>query len=86
MGQLLALRGRFRGLPVTDGKDSEKAAATRGRPRRPRQDVRSKRVVTFLTESELQRLEDLAVYQDRSLSSVVHRIVTLYLNQTSPEY
>ena len=66
-----------------DGNDDEKAIATRGRPRRPRQDVRSKRVVTFLTETELQHLEDLAMNQDRSLSSVVHRIVTLYLNQSS---
>ncbi len=54
-------------------------AAPRGRPKRPAKDVRSKRVVTFLTDSELQGLERIAIDEDRSLSSVVHRIVSLYL-------
>jgi hypothetical protein len=55
------------------------AAAPRGRPKRPAKDVRSNRVVTFLTGSELQGLEQIAIDEDRSLSSVVHRIVSLYL-------
>jgi hypothetical protein len=55
--------------------------AVRGRPRRPGKELRSRRVVTFLTESELQELEQLAVSEDRSLSAVVHRIVSLHLDQ-----
>jgi hypothetical protein len=68
---------RMRNMPT-----DEKPAAKRGRPRRPAHDVRSNRVVSFLTASELQRLEDIAVDEDRSLSSVVHRIIEAFLKQS----
>jgi len=55
-------------------------AAPRGRPKRPIKELRSRRVVTFLTESELQELEDIAASEDRSLSAAVHRIVSLQLS------
>ena len=67
---------------VGNESSEKKPAAKRGRPRRPAHDVRSNRVVTFLTASELQRLEDIAVDEDRSLSSVVHRIIEAFLKQS----
>jgi hypothetical protein len=51
----------------------------RGRPRLARHEVRSNRIVTFVTETELGRLEEIAADEDRSLSGVVHRIILSYI-------
>jgi hypothetical protein len=40
------------------------------------------RVVTFVTEREQEGLEDIAIEEDRSLSSVVHRIIVQHLKRT----
>ena len=47
----------------------------RGRPILPAEEVRSKRVVILLTEPEFQRLEELAIRDDESVSSTVRQIV-----------
>ena len=43
-------------------------------------EARARRVVTFVTERELESLEQIAHEEDRSLSAVVHRIVAQHLN------
>ena len=52
----------------------------RGRPTRAPEEARSHRVVTFVTERELTALEQIAQEEDRSLSAVVHRIITQHLD------
>ena len=51
----------------------------RGRPSTAPEKARSERVVTFVTNSELAKLEQIAEWEDRSLSAVVHRIIVQHL-------
>ena len=53
-----------------------------GRPRHMQEHARSNRVVTFVTDRELQSLEQIADKEDRSLSAVIYRILTQHLNNT----
>jgi len=46
-----------------------------GRPPKPRDEVRSERVVSFVTPGELDALMGLADDRSQSVSSVVHRIL-----------
>lgn len=57
----------------------------RGRPSQVPDAARSKRAVTFVTERELEGLEQIAQEEDRSLSAVVHRIIAQYLKNTRLE-
>ncbi len=50
-----------------------------GRPRENPETVRSNRVVTFVTKSELAKLERMAEQERISLSAVVHRILSGFL-------
>ena len=59
----------------------EKELRTKGRQRfgRPRQnpeDVRSKRIATFVTMGELAKLERIAEKERVSLSAVVYRMIS----------
>jgi len=59
----------------------EKELRTKGRQRfgRPRQnpeDVRSKRIATFVTMGELAKLERIAEKERISLSAVVYRMIS----------
>ena len=56
----------------------------RGRPSTVPEKARSKRVVTFVTTSELAELEQIAEEEDRSLSAVVHRIIVQHLEHIGP--
>ena len=56
-------------------KPGEPRSRKRGRPHKKSAAARCKRVVTFVTELEEERLKDLAIDEDRSLSFVVHRII-----------
>jgi len=47
-----------------------------GRPPKPSEDARSERVVTYVTKSELRRLERLADRKSLSLSAVVHQLLS----------
>ena len=51
-----------------------------GRPRRNPEIVRSNRVVTFVTKSELAKLERIAEQKRISLSASIHLILTKFLN------
>jgi hypothetical protein len=47
-----------------------------GRPPKPREEVRSQRVVSFVTRNEFDSLTDLAGGRGESVSAVVHRILS----------
>jgi len=51
-----------------------------GRPALPRNQVRDRRVVTFLTAGEMQRLSQLADRHGVSLSHVCHELIVSGLN------
>ena len=51
-----------------------------GRPRRNPETVRNKRVVTFVTKSELAKLERIAEQNRISLSAATHLILTKFFN------
>ena len=61
-----------------------------GRPPKAANELRNRRVVTFVTAGEFEDLEQIALRSDRSLSFVVHRMIATQLNgtadpRTSPE-
>ena len=56
-------------------KPGKPRSPKRGRPHKTSAAARCKRVVTFVTELEEERLKDFAIDEDRSLSFVVHRII-----------
>ena len=51
----------------------------RGRPRVSAEVARPNRVVTFVTNRELEFLEQVAVEEERSLAFVVHRIIAAHM-------
>ena len=61
---------------------SEKHATRRrmGRPPCPPEIVRRNRVVTMVTDAELRKLSKVANDENRSLSAVVHEILSRHLN------
>ncbi len=52
-----------------------------GRPRLNPETVRSNRIVTFVTNSEMAKLERTADQERVSLSSVVHQILSEFLRE-----
>ena len=52
-----------------------------GRPPLPPGDTRCKRVVTFVTRSEMQHLQNLSAEISSTLSSICHRIIADYLTK-----
>ncbi len=52
-----------------------------GRPRLNPETVRSNRIVTFVTNNELAKLERKADQERVSLSSVVHQILSEFLRE-----
>jgi len=56
----------------------------RGRPIAVPEKARAKRVVTFVTERELDCLYRIANKEDRSLSAIVHRIIVQHLENIGP--
>ena len=53
----------------------------RGRSRVPAKIARPNRVVTFVTDQELQSLKQTVIEEDRSLASVVHRIIAAHVKE-----
>ena len=53
-----------------------------GRPPLPPSVTRCKRVVTFVTRSEMERLQNLSTENNSTLSSICHRIIAEYLTRT----
>ena len=70
---------------VGAGKGEQGGRSRRGRPRRLQEEARSQRVVTFVTEAELEDLEQISQREDRSLSAVVHRIIAGHLRKRASE-
>jgi hypothetical protein len=64
----------------TPGQDMRRQRM--GRPRENPESVRSNRVVTFVTNSELANLERIADEKRMSLSAVVHQILSGFLKDT----
>jgi len=61
---------------MTEKKEyGTKTVRRRGRPRIPSRIARPNRIVTFVTDQELQYLAQTAIEEDRSMASVVHRII-----------
>ena len=65
---------------MAERKNENKAARqTRGRPRVSSRVARPHRLVTFVTERELQFLTQVVNEEDRSMASVVHRIIVAHI-------
>jgi hypothetical protein len=52
-----------------------------GRPPLPPETTRSERVVTFLTQRELEQLQQLAMDQNLALSATVHQLIVEQLKK-----
>jgi hypothetical protein len=63
---------------VTQGKERKQM----GRPRLNPETVRSNRIVTFVTNSEMAKLERKADQERVSLSSAVHQILSEFFRET----
>lgn len=46
-----------------------------GRPKSTGDVARPNRIVTFVTDTELRQLEQVAIEEERSMSAVAHRII-----------
>ena len=51
----------------------------RGRPRTPAQIARPNRLVTFVTDEEMEHLKRVVTEEDRSMASVIHRIISAHI-------
>jgi len=56
-----------------------------GRPPKPRDEVRSERVVSFVTRSEFDALTELADIRGESVSAIVHRILRSALGKQNTQ-
>jgi len=50
-----------------------------GRPRVPSRNARPNRLVTFVTDQELRYLTQVTVDEERSMASVIHRIIAAHI-------
>jgi hypothetical protein len=57
-----------------------------GRPPKPRDEVRSERVVSFVTQGEFDALLELADNRGESVSAVVHRILRSALTKVNSQF
>lgn len=55
-----------------------------GRPPFPQEIARNNRMVTFVTDAELQKINAIATQKQQSLSSVCHSILSDFLQQENP--
>lgn len=62
-------------------KTSSKRRPALGRPPKPPEAVRSNRVVTFVTNAEMEELEQLADEQGSALSAVVYKLLAKSLSE-----
>jgi len=59
--------------------NASKPVSRRGRPRVAPKFARPNRIVTFVTDRELQYLIQTAIEEDRSMASMVHRIIVAHI-------
>lgn len=57
-------------------KEDRADSIRRGRPPKPAAEARSRRAVTFLTESEYSALADMARLNNMSISAFAHRLLS----------
>jgi hypothetical protein len=62
------------------GDKTEHGARFPGRPPKPVEEARSRRTVTFLTESEYRQLVDIARRNNLSISAVAHKLLIQSIN------
>ena len=53
----------------------------RGRPRTPTQVARPNRLVTFVTDKELEYLMRVVAEEDRSMAAVIHRLIAAHISE-----
>lgn len=53
----------------------------RGRPAGDPESIRSKRVVTLLTDAEFEQLTKVADREDKAVSALVHQVLSQYLRR-----
>jgi hypothetical protein len=51
----------------------------RGRPRTPSHVARPNRLVTFVTDKEMEYLMRVVAEEDRSMASVIHRLIAAHI-------
>ena len=61
--------------------DTDNLAKRRGRRPLPREEARSHRVVSFVTEPQFIELERIANKQSVTVSALIHNITTTYLDK-----
>ena len=68
---------------MTEKKEhaTESMKPRQGHPHVPAQMARPNRVVTFVTDQELQSLKQTVIEEDRSLAYVVHRIIAAHFKE-----
>jgi len=68
-------------VPMAEEEHVTQAARKRrpGRPRTPAQVARPNRLVTFVTDKEMEHLMRVVVEDDRSMASVIHRIISAHI-------
>jgi len=60
---------------------TSKIRPKRGRPKTARNLSRPNRVVTFVTDTEREQLEQVALEEERSMAAVVHRIIKAHFER-----
>jgi hypothetical protein len=67
-------------LMERERKEKKKPQKQLGRPRLPSQDARSNRLVTFVTDQELEYLSQITIDEERSMAFVIHRLIAAHIN------
>jgi hypothetical protein len=69
-------------VPMADERYATQSTGKRprGRPRTPSQIARPNRLVTFVTDKEMEYLMRVVAEEDRSMASVIHRIIAAHIS------
>ena len=73
------LTDKFRDSTMNDASSTNKQR--KGRPKLSRNISRPNRIVTFVTDEERRLLESVTEVEDRSMASVVHRIIKAHFEE-----
>jgi hypothetical protein len=66
-----------------EGKKNRSEKSERvGRPNLPVRRLRNKRLVTFVTDEELQYLKRVAKDEDRSMASLLYKIINSHIRES----
>ena len=65
---------------MTEENRVTQAKRRRGRPPAPSSVARSNRLVTFVTDNELEYLMNIVDDEDRSMASVIHRVIAAHIS------